>query len=139
MDLIDELRTVLPHEGGVLTDPDLLVSYERDQADLVPYGTPSVVVRPRNAVQVSAILRAASRYHVPVVPQGARSGLAGGANAIEGAIVLSLINLILSSVATGGCFGGLADVGRQIAELQRIAKSSLFIPAPTAPPSTRNR
>src|SRR5690606_10450048 len=30
------------------------------------------------------------RHRVPVVPQGARTGLAGGANAIEGALVVSL-------------------------------------------------
>src|SRR5258708_4479287 len=91
MGLVDDLRSVLSHEGGVLTDPELLRSYEHDEADLVPYGTPAIVVRPRTTGQVSAVLRAASRYRVPVIPQGARSGLAGGANAIEGAIVLSLI------------------------------------------------
>ncbi|MFG2037776.1 FAD-binding oxidoreductase [Dactylosporangium sp. NPDC048998] len=89
--LVGELRAALPHEGGVLTDPDLLRSYEHDEADLVPFGTPAVVVRPRTTGQVSAVLRAASRFKVPVIPQGARSGLAGGANAIEGAIVLSLV------------------------------------------------
>lgn len=91
MDLIEELRAALPHEGGVLTDPDLLRSYEHDEADLCAYGTPAVVVRPRTTGQVSAVLRAASRRRVPVIPQGARSGLAGGANAIDGAIVLSLV------------------------------------------------
>ncbi|MFI5906192.1 FAD-binding oxidoreductase [Dactylosporangium sp. NPDC051541] len=89
--LLAELRAALPHDGGVLTDPDLLRSYEHDEADLVPYGTPAVVVRPRTTGQVSAVLRAAGRHRIPVIPQGARSGLAGGANAIDGAIVLSLI------------------------------------------------
>ncbi|GAA2604371.1 FAD-linked oxidase C-terminal domain-containing protein [Dactylosporangium fulvum] len=92
-DLVQELLGALPYEGGVLTDPDLLRSYEHDEADLVPYGTPSVVVRPRTTGQVSAVLRAASRHKIPVIPQGARSGLAGGANAIEGAIVLSLTGM----------------------------------------------
>jgi len=77
----------------VLTDPDLVSSYEHDEADLVPFGTPAVVVRPRTTGQVSAVLRAATRHKVPVIPQGARSGLAGGANAIDGAIVLSLIGM----------------------------------------------
>jgi glycolate oxidase len=92
-DLIQELCAALPHEGGVLTDPDLLRSYEHDEADLCAYGTPQVVVRPRTTGQVSAVLRAASRHRVPVIPQGARSGLAGGANAIDGAIVLSLVSM----------------------------------------------
>ncbi|GAA3448731.1 FAD-binding oxidoreductase [Dactylosporangium matsuzakiense] len=91
--LIAQLRAALPHDGGVLTDPDVLRSYEHDEADLVPYGTPAVVVRPRTTGQVSAVLRAAGRHRVPVIPQGARSGLAGGANAIDGAIVLSLVGM----------------------------------------------
>src|SRR4051812_11704117 len=93
MELLEELRAALPHEGGVLTDPDLVSSYEHDEADLVAYGTPAVVVRPQTTGQVSAVLRAATRHKVPVIPQGARSGLAGGANAIDGAIVLSLVGM----------------------------------------------
>jgi AcrR family transcriptional regulator len=42
------------------------------------------------------------------------------------AYVLAVINLILSAVATADCFGQVADRGRQIAEVTRIAKSSLF-------------
>jgi glycolate oxidase len=39
---------------------------------------------------VEHTLRTASRLGIPVVPQGARSGLSGAANAIDGCIVLSL-------------------------------------------------
>jgi len=42
------------------------------------------------------------------------------------AYVLTVIHLILSAVATADCFGRVADRRRQIAELLRIAKSSLF-------------
>jgi len=42
------------------------------------------------------------------------------------AYVLGVIHLILSALATADCFGQVADRGRQIAELLRIAKSSLF-------------
>lgn len=38
-------------------------------------------------------MRIASAHKVPVVPQGARTGLAGGANAIDGALVISLAGL----------------------------------------------
>jgi glycolate oxidase len=92
-DLIAELRDALPDEGAVLTDPDLLRSYEHDEADLAEHGSPAVVVRPRTTGQVAAVLRAASRHRVPVVPQGARTGLAGAANAISGGIVLSLVRM----------------------------------------------
>jgi len=89
-DLVAELRTALP-EGAVLTDPDLLKVHQRDEADLVPAGMPAVVVRPRTTEQVVAVVRAAARAGVPVVPQGARTGLAGAANAVEGAVVLSTV------------------------------------------------
>ncbi|GIF76827.1 FAD-binding oxidoreductase [Asanoa siamensis] len=89
-DLISELRAGLP-DGAVLTDPDLLRGHQRDEADLVPFGLPAVVVRPRTTADVVTVLRAAARAGVPVVPQGARTGLAGAANAVDGAVVLSTV------------------------------------------------
>ncbi len=87
-DLLDDLRDALGPDA-VLTDPDLLRAYERDEADLCAAGTPLAVTRPRSTDEVAAVVRAAGRYGVPVVPQGARTGLAGAANAIDGALVLS--------------------------------------------------
>jgi glycolate oxidase len=85
--LIAELRAACP---DVVTDPDRLRSYRRDEADLAEHGSPMVVVRPRTTGQVASVLRAAGRHGVPVVAQGARTGLSGAANAIDGAIVLAL-------------------------------------------------
>ena len=42
------------------------------------------------------------------------------------AYVLGVMHLILSAVATADCFGRVVDRERQIAEVLRIAKSSLF-------------
>lgn len=89
-DLLDALRAVLPAEA-VLTDPDLLRGHSRDEADLVAAGLPAVVVRPRTTEQVAAVVRIAAERGVPLVPQGARTGLAGAANAVEGGIVLSTV------------------------------------------------
>ena len=50
---------------------------------------PAAVVLARETAHVQHALRVASRLGVPVVPQGARSGLSGAANAIDGCIVLS--------------------------------------------------
>jgi TetR/AcrR family transcriptional regulator len=49
------------------------------------------------------------------------------------AYVLAVIHLILSAVATADCFGRVADRGRQIAELLRITKTSLFLSHVRAP------
>ncbi|MFD1082019.1 FAD-binding oxidoreductase [Micromonospora andamanensis] len=85
---LDDLRAALGPEA-VLTDPDLLRGHERDEADLCASATPLVVTRPRSTEEVVAVVRAAGRYGVPVVPQGARTGLAGAANAVDGAVVIS--------------------------------------------------
>lgn len=87
-DLLDDLRAALG-ETAVLTDPDLLQGYRRDEADLCDAGTPLVVTRPRSTAEVVAVIQAAARHGVPVVPQGARTGLAGAANAVDGAVILS--------------------------------------------------
>ncbi len=73
----------------LVTDPDRLESYRYDRAVFCPAGVPLVAVLARCTAHVQHALRVASRYAVPVVPQGARSGLSGAANAIDGCIVLS--------------------------------------------------
>ncbi|SBT48558.1 FAD-binding oxidoreductase [Micromonospora auratinigra] len=88
--LVDELRAALG-AAAVLTDPDLLRTHQRDEADLCDAGTPLAVVRPRSTADVVAVVRAAGRHGVPVVPQGARTGLAGAANAVDGAVLLSTV------------------------------------------------
>ncbi|MGR6320670.1 FAD-linked oxidase C-terminal domain-containing protein [Micromonospora soli] len=76
--------------GAVLTDPDVVRTYSTDAARFCPVGTAAGLVRVRSTAEVSTVLRLASQHRVPVVPQGARTGLAGGANAIDGCLLLSL-------------------------------------------------
>ncbi|WP_326598679.1 FAD-binding oxidoreductase [Streptomyces sp. NBC_01803] len=85
------------HEGlpvqAVLTDPDVTASYAHDMAGFCPAGAPAAVVLPRTAEQVRHVMRTASELRVPVVPQGARTGLSGAANAVDGCVVLSLVRM----------------------------------------------
>ncbi|MGW0821494.1 FAD-binding oxidoreductase [Streptomyces sp. NPDC002845] len=90
--LVDRLLAGLPAEA-VLTDPDVTASYSRDMASFCEAGTPAVVVLPRTVEQVQHVMRTATELRVPVVPQGARSGLSGAANASDGCIVLSLVRM----------------------------------------------
>jgi glycolate oxidase len=89
---VDAFLTDLAAAGEVLVDPDLLASYRADQAapGLLPAGMPVAVVRPTSTAEVQAAVRAAAAHGVPVVPRGAGSGLSGGANAIDGGLVVSL-------------------------------------------------
>ncbi|MEU3523253.1 FAD-linked oxidase C-terminal domain-containing protein [Streptomyces sp. NPDC038707] len=90
--LTDRLLAGLPPEA-VLTDPDITASYAHDMASFCPAGRPAVVVLPRTVEQVQHVMRTATELRVPVVPQGARSGLSGGANAVDGCIALSLTKM----------------------------------------------
>ncbi|MFF8285980.1 FAD-binding oxidoreductase [Streptomyces albus] len=91
-ELIERLAAGLPAEA-VLTDPDVVRSYANDMAGFCPAGAPAVVVLPRTVEQVQHVMRTANALRVPVVPQGARTGLSGAANATEGCVVLSLVRM----------------------------------------------
>jgi glycolate oxidase len=112
---VGDLQAVLPRladalgPGAVLTDPDVLRTFSTDAARFCPAGTAAGLVRVRSTAEVSTVLRLASRHRVPVVPQGARTGLAGGANAVDGCLLLNLerMNRILA-----------IDPGEQIAVVQ---------------------
>ncbi|MFC8826076.1 FAD-binding oxidoreductase [Streptomyces sp. NPDC057137] len=91
-DLLAELRAGLPAEA-LITDPDITASYANDMASFCEAGSPAVVVLPRTVEQVQHVMRTATALRVPVVPQGARTGLSGAANASDGCIVLSLIKM----------------------------------------------
>jgi glycolate oxidase len=76
-------------DGRVLTDPDVLASYSRDEAEWASAGRPLAVVRPESTTEVAAVVRECAARRIPVVPRGAGTGLSGGANAVEGCVVLS--------------------------------------------------
>ncbi|MER7846644.1 FAD-linked oxidase C-terminal domain-containing protein [Kitasatospora sp. NPDC096077] len=91
-DLTDRLAQGLPADA-VVVDPDVTAAYSHDMAGFCAAGVPAVVVFPETVEQVQHVLRTATELRVPVVPQGARTGLSGAANAIDGCIVLSLVKL----------------------------------------------
>jgi glycolate oxidase len=86
----DRLLADLDGAGEIVVDPDILESYRADQAapGLLAAGVPAAVARPRTTAEVQAAVVAAARYGVPVVTRGAGSGLSGGANAIDGCLVV---------------------------------------------------
>jgi glycolate oxidase len=91
-EVLFDLAQRLP-ASSVLTDPEVLESYRRDQAALVDAGMPLAVVRPSSMWEVQQVLGIASAHAVPVVPRGAGSGLSGGANAVDGCLILPLTAL----------------------------------------------
>ncbi len=71
------------------SDPSDLETYGRDWTKVYP-PRPSLVCRPRTTDEVSRLLRHCNANKIPVVPSGGRTGLAGGAMATNGELVLSL-------------------------------------------------
>ncbi|HZE37870.1 MAG TPA: FAD-linked oxidase C-terminal domain-containing protein [Stackebrandtia sp.] len=86
--MLEQLRQALG-SGAVVTDPDVLSAHARDEAGLCEAGRPTVLVRPADTAGVSAAVRIAAEHGVPIVPQGARTGLSGAANAVDGCMLLS--------------------------------------------------
>lgn len=87
--LLETLRECLGADG-LLSGEQVDERYLHDWMAHAPRGAVLGVARPRNTQEVSRTLAACSRFATPVVPQGGRTGLAGGATPVPGCIVLSL-------------------------------------------------
>lgn len=86
------LRAALPATSFV-DDADPLAARSVDASFIPPDGRALCVVTPASTDEVSAVLRVANDRGVPVVPQGGLTGLAGGASAVEGAVLLDLTRM----------------------------------------------
>ncbi len=84
----DALDRALPRE--VLSrDPGDLAEYGRDWTRVFE-PAPSAIALPRTTEQVAEVVKACAAHRVGLVPSGGRTGLAGGAMATQGELVLSL-------------------------------------------------
>ena len=92
-DLLEALGRDLPADR-IVTDPDVLAALTHDEAEWAP-GRPgrrrpsARAPRPRS----QHVVRVCRRLGVPVVPRGAGTGLSGGANAVDGCVVLDLTRM----------------------------------------------
>jgi FAD/FMN-containing dehydrogenase len=71
------------------SEPDDLLTYGKDWTKVFT-PAPTLIARPRTTAEVAAILARCHGAGVAVVPSGGRTGLAGGAVARHGELVLSL-------------------------------------------------
>src|ERR671914_661269 len=76
----------------VISDPVRCRSYECD--GLTGYRVvPELVLLPRDAAQVAAVVRVCAEHRVPFVARGAGTGLSGGALPVADGVVISLARL----------------------------------------------
>jgi glycolate oxidase len=87
--VVELLGRVLPTDR-IVVDHDVVDSLSRDQAAWAPVGRAVAAVRARNVDEVAAVVKACAELAVPIVARGAGTGLSGGANAVDGCVVLDL-------------------------------------------------
>ena len=90
LEMIARLRTAIGDEA-VKWEPEDLAVYAYDGFGEAP--PPAVAVLPRDAKDVSAIVRIARECGEPIVPRGAGTGLCGGAIPIDGGVVISFARM----------------------------------------------
>jgi glycolate oxidase len=74
----------------LLTDPATVAGLSADDAEWAEVGRAVAAVRATTHEEVEDVVRACGELGVPVVPRGAGTGLSGGANAVDGCVVLDL-------------------------------------------------
>ena len=74
----------------VVTDPDVLRTLGHDEAEWAPAGDAVAAVRARTTDDVRRIVATCAERGIPVVTRGAGTGLSGGANAVDGCLILDL-------------------------------------------------
>ena len=88
-DTLEALTRRLP-DSTLITDDDVLASVSSDEAEWAEVGRAVAAVRARGTAEVQQVVAACAELRVPVVTRGAGTGLSGGANAVEGGVVLDL-------------------------------------------------
>ena len=128
-DAIDELRAAAPG-ARVITDPDLMEAYRRDQTPVVTPGQPRCVLVASQTAHVVTALDWAQRHRVPVVPRGGGTSLAGGATATDGCLVLSTAKMTAIRELDPENELAVAEAGVINADLDRQAAAHGLMYAP---------
>jgi glycolate oxidase len=90
--LVEALSRVLPGDR-IVADPGVLAAMSHDEAEWAPAGRAAAGVRARSEAEVQQIVRICAELGAAVVPRGAGTGLSGGANAVDGCVVLDLARM----------------------------------------------
>jgi glycolate oxidase len=87
----DILRTRLAELlPGRVASPEDTAAHAHDTSDGTPAGRPLALVYPASVADVQAAVRFAAAHRLPIVPQGALSGLTGASNALDRSILINL-------------------------------------------------
>ena len=91
-EVLTALSATLPSDA-LIVDHDITRSLSHDEAEWAPVGEPLALIRATSSDQVAATVGICARFGVPVTARGAGTGLSGGANAINGGVIIALDRL----------------------------------------------
>lgn len=118
--ILDRIRAELGPEALDLSDQALDEAARDASTEIL---RPAAVVRAANAEQVAALLRLANELHFPVTPRGAGTGLAAGALAAHGGVVLSLAGMNRILDVDERNLVAVVEPGVVVADLQAAARA----------------
>lgn len=124
--ILDEIKKAAGN-GNVLTSVEDLYCYGTDSKE-GPF-LPDLVVIPENSLQISKILKIATRENIPVIPRGAGTGTTGGCVAVSGGIIISLSRMNKILEINRNDFYCVVQPGVFTGDLQReVEKKGMMYP-----------
>src|ERR1700736_1061426 len=122
MEIETELAAALP-QGAIVPSAQIERRYLGDWIHRAENAHPVAVALPRTTVDVATILRLCHARSVPVVPQGGRTGIAGGAVPSTGCVILSTERMRSIEPADPASATIVAEAGAVLEAVQRAADS----------------
>ena len=86
--IIEQFKNIVG-EAFLLTDTESIEKYGKDETENLFYA-PEVIVKPRTAQEISALIKICNEHIIPVTPRGGGTGLTGGALPHFGGLVISM-------------------------------------------------
>ena len=90
-EIVEQLKAIAP--GRAFAGDEINEDYAHDEMRFYGQKLPDVVVEVVSAEEVSAIVKLANEKNIPIIPRGAGTGLAGGAVAKLGGIMISTVRM----------------------------------------------
>ena len=87
MEHIKQFKTIVG-DANVYMDEESLNHYAHDETENLHF-LPDIVLKPRSAKEISAIMIICNEHKIPVTPRGAGTGLSGGALPHLGGVLIS--------------------------------------------------
>jgi len=89
-EVIGKLRKIVG-EDNIILDTEKMIDYSHDEFSLDwVHHFPEAVVKPKNAKEISQIMKLANKEGFPITPRGGGTGLVAGCVPIHSGVVLSL-------------------------------------------------